>query len=248
MTALQSRFLRFAVVNLLFAFPLAAQQTSCVAAGDEPHHKLLAQGSSIRIYMVELNRLESTERYCSEHPFLRIAVSAGEASNLKENEAAVSHTWRPGEALFVSQPENHVLRNDRGDAFTELEIEDLSSQSGRPIPQECDYNNGEGAPPCFEPQGFPVDPGDVGTWTISFNRRGLSAQKSRISPGESITIGDASHLLLALTPAKLKLKIEGGDEATADLQAQQAIVLPGGAKRTVTNTGAQAARIISVEF
>ena len=243
----RSRLLH-ASIAVLFAFPLAAQQNSCVAAADEPHHKLLAQGSSIRIYMVELNRLESTERYCSGHPFLRIAVNAGEASNLQENSAAVSQNWRPGEALFVSQPENHVLRNDRGDPFRELEIEDLSSRSGQHTPQECDYNNGEGARPCYEPQGFPVDPGNVATWTVSFHRRGLSADKSRLSPGDSITIGDGSHLLLALTPAKLKLKIDGGDEADTELQPQQSIILPAGAKRTITNTGREAAKLISIEF
>jgi hypothetical protein len=240
------RLLCISLISLV-ALPIFAQQ-SCAAAADEPHHKLLVQGSGVRIFMVELNRLETTDRYCSDHPFLRVAVSAGEASNLQENAPPVSHTWRAGEALFVSQPENHVLRNDRGDPFTELEIEDLSSQSARHTPQECDYNGGEGVRPCYEPRGFPVDPGDVGTWTVSFHRRGLTVYKSRLSPGDSITMGDGSHLLLALTPAKLKLKIENGDEAGADLQPQQSIVLPAGAKRTITNTGRDAAKLISVEF
>ena len=242
----RSRLLCVSFISL-FALPIFAQQ-SCVPAANEPHHKLLVQGSSVRIFTVELNRLESTDRYCSAHPFLRIAVSAGEASNLQENSPAVSHTWRPGEALFVSQPENHILRNDRGDEFSELEIEDLNSQSGRHTPQECDYNNSEGTRPCYEPQGFPVDPGNVGSWTVSFHRRGLSADKSRLSPGDSITIGEGSHLLLALTSAKLKLKIENGDEAEADLRPEQSLVLPAGVKRTITNTGRDAAKLISVEF
>ena len=173
---------------------------------------------------------------------------AGEASNLKENAPPVSHNWKPGEALLVSRPENHVLRNERGDIFKELEIEDLSSESGRATLQDCYYNNGEGPLSCYEARGFPVDPGDVGTWTVSFHGRGISANKSRLSPGDSVTIGDASHLLLALTPAKLKLKIEGGDEATADLQPQQAIALPAGARRTITNTGHEGVRLISIEF
>jgi hypothetical protein len=101
----------FAVLLLISAAIAAPAQTStCLDLADEPHHQLLFSNQDVRVVLLELPRLASTEPHCHAHPYFYVIPGEGRSSTTPEGHATFSHDWHGGETRFVFSPVKHVVR------------------------------------------------------------------------------------------------------------------------------------------
>jgi hypothetical protein len=231
----------FAVLLLLsslIATPLiTAQQNSCLDVAEEPHHHLVFQNDAARVYILELPRLEATKMHCHTHSFLMVAAVDGETSRAKPGQAGISHAWRAGEARFVYAPITHTVENQLGSPYRELIVESLRTVSYDPLVTSYDTDD------------FPGDPGDtMPSWNVGFTRGAITAVKSQLAAGAATNLNDPDHVLLALSDVELKIETKAEAAKTLKLAAQEVVAIPGGSAHTVTNTGANSAKFVTVEF
>ena len=57
-----------------------AETSSCLDLADEPHHQLLFSNQDVRVFLLELPRLASTEPHCHAHPYFYVIPGEGRSS------------------------------------------------------------------------------------------------------------------------------------------------------------------------
>jgi hypothetical protein len=227
----------FAVLLLISAAVAAHAETSTgLDLADEPHHQLLFSNQDVRIFLLELPRLASTEPHCHAHPYFYVIPGDGRSSITPEGHATFSHDWHGGETRFVFSPVKHVVRNESINPYREIIVESLHQVQYRPL--DGNYDTDELA-------------GDLGatkpTWTISAVRGNLAVSKTQLALGADFTPQGASQVLIALTDLQFKREREGMPAQNVALSAQEVKVLSGDTIK-LTNTGSHPAKFITVEF
>ena len=211
---------------------LHAQTAACLDAADEPHHHVVFENSRVRVLMLELSRIESTQAYCYSHPYVYIVLGEGKSSTTAEGKGTFSHDWSGSETRLVYAPEKQVVRNESGVPFRELVVELLHG---------VQYNPWEDR---YEDDLFPGDLGSLKpSWTVSFMRGGVMFTKAQVAAGSDYSI--SGHLLVALTELDLRSEADGSDLTVA---AQDTSELPRGSRRVFTNAGTGPARFIVIDF
>jgi hypothetical protein len=213
-----------------------AQTSSCPDLADEFHHQLLFSNQDVRVFLLELARLDSTEPHCHAHPYFYVIPGEGRSSTTPEGHATFSHDWRGGETRFVFSPVKHVVRNESINPYREVIVESLRQIQYRPL--DGNYDTDELA-------------GDLGstkpTWTISAVRGNLAASKTQLAPNADFTPQGASQVLIALTDLQIKREREGMPAQNIELSAQEVKILSGDTIK-LTNTGSHPAKFITIEF
>jgi hypothetical protein len=222
-------------VLFLYHFPAHAQSGACLDAAEEPHHRVLFDSRDVRVLVLELPRIASTEPHCHPHPYIYVVTGEGRSSSTSEGGATFSYDWNGPEARFVRNSVKRVIRNESGTTFREVIVE-----TGRPLQFEPGQDS-------YDTDLFPLDLGSVKpTWDVSFTRGGVTAWKVQLAPGDNFPVDAADHLLIALTDVRLQ---QSGKDASAELslEPQDIHLLPAGSHFTLTNTGSSA-RFILIEF
>ena len=213
-----------------------AETSSCLDLADEPHHQLLFSNQDVRVFLLELPRLASTEPHCHAHPYFYVIPGEGRSSTTPEGHATFSHDWHGGETRFVFSPVKHVVRNEGINPYREVIVESLRQVQYRPL--DGNYDTDELA-------------GDLGstkpTWTISAVRGNLAISKTQLAPGADFTPQGASQVLIALTDLQFKREREGMPAQNVELSMQEVKILTGDTIK-LTNTGSHPAEFITVEF
>jgi len=216
--------------------PSAYAQIACMDLADEPHHQLLYSNADVRVFLLELPRLASTEPHCHSHAFFYVVPGEGRSSMTPDGQATFSHDWHGGETRFMYAPVQHVVRNEGINPYREVVIEILHRVDYKPLDGAYDADELTGEPGSLKP-----------TWSISTTRGPLAAARTQLAPGADYTPQGAGQVLIAITDLDLKRDREGLPAQKIDLQAQEVLVLTGGTLR-LSNTGAHPARFITVEF
>jgi hypothetical protein len=229
----------FVLLSLLIictALTLAASaQTPCLDLADEPHHQLLYSNSEVRVFLLELPRLASTEPHCHNHPFFYVVPGEGRSSVTPDGQATWSSDWHGGETRFLYAPVKHVTRNEGINPYREVVVESLRQVQYQPLDRDSsDLLAGE------------LDSAKP-TWTYSVVRGPLAASKTQLAPGADMAPSGAGQVLIALTDLDLKRERDGLPAQSISLQAQEVLVLTGGTLRLL-NAGAHSAKFITVEF
>jgi hypothetical protein len=224
------------LISAAFTLSVQAQTTTCLDVADEPHHQLLYSNHDVRVFLLELPRLASTEPHCHAHSYFYVVTGEGRSSTTPEGHATFSHDWRGGETRFVYSPAKHVIRNEGINPYREVVVESLRQVQYRAL--DGNYDTDELA-------------GDLGstkpTWTISAVRGPLAVSKTQLAPGADTTPQGAGQVLIALTDLQLKREREGMPAQTVELNAQEVRVLSGDTLK-LTNTSPHSAKFITVEF
>lgn len=207
-----------------------SQSAICRDAADEPHHRVVLDSAQVRVLILELPRIASTESFCYSGPYVYIALGEGRSSSTPEGRGTFSREWRGAEAQIVHQPQQQVIRNESGSTFRELVVE---------LRRGADYD------PMFDysaPDMFPPDLGSVKpTWAVSFVAGGVKFSRVQLAVGEEIRVNRAQHLLVALND----LTMEQAGAQNVSLNAQDFTNVSAG---TLTNTGRDTARFILIEY
>ena len=215
---------------LTFCTSAYSQSAICRDAADEPHHRVVLDSAQVRVFVLELPRIASTDSFCYGSPYVYIALGEGHSSMTPEGKGTFSRDWHGAEAQIVYQPQQQVVRNESGNTFRELVVELRRGVDYDPM---IDYS----APDMFPPDLGSVKP----TWAVSFVAGGVKFSRVQLATGEAIRISRAQHLLVALND----LTMEQTGSQNVGLNAQDFTNVNAG---TLTNTGRDTARFILIEY
>lgn len=209
---------------------------SCLDAASEPHHRVVVENNVARILELSLPRLESTKPYCYARPFLRIFITDTRASTGNTGTGLSSHDWQSGAARFTYVPVERTVRNETNEVHREIIVELRRTIDYLPRSSDSDTD------------GFSSDPGTTfPSWTVSFSRGGVTAQKTQLAPGQDKDVNSSEHLLIALDELDLSKKLDG-NLSPIRLGKTDSTVLPGSVPFTLTNQSKTPTRFILVEF
>ncbi len=216
---------------LLFLSMFAYSQSAiCRDAADEPHHRVVLESAQVRVLLLDLPRIASTDSFCYAGPYVYIALGEGRSSISPDGKGTFSRDWRGSEAQVVYQPQRQVIRNESGNTFREIVVELRRGVDYDPM---IDYS---------APDMFPPDLGSVkATWTVSFVAGGVKFSRVQLAAGEAIRMNRAQHLLVALND----LSLDQANVQTISLGAQDFANVNAG---TLTNAGHDTARFILIEY
>lgn len=225
--------MRHLVVDLFFLVLCTSaysQSALCRDAAEESHHRVVLESVQVRVLLLDLPRIASTDSFCYAGPYVYIALGEGRSSMTAEGKGTVSRDWRGAEAQIVHQPQQQVIRNESGNTFRELVVE---LRRGLDYDPMIDYS---------APDMFPPDLGSVkATWAVSFVAGGVKFSRVQLAAGEGIRLNQAQHLLIALND----LTMEHSGAQTVNLSAQDLTNIGAG---TLTNTARDTARFILVQY
>jgi hypothetical protein len=207
-----------------------SQAALCRDAADESHHRVVLESVQLRVLLLELPRIASTDSFCYGGPYVHIALGEGRSSMTAAGKGTFSRDWRGAEAQIVYQPQQQVIRNESGTTFRELVVE---LRRGADYDPMIDYS----APDVFPPDLGSVKP----TWAVSFVAGGVKFSRVQLAAGEAIRVNRAQHLLVALND----LTMEQIGAQNISLNAQEFTIVNAG---TLTNTGHDTARFIVIEY
>ncbi len=225
------------LLPLFLLIPLAAAQTvspeACPSldAADEPHHSLIFRNSSVRIFELQLGRIQSTQPHCHQHTFVTVVTSES-----RTTDGAISNDWQPGDTRLIYGPYSSNIRNEQSMTHHAIEVETLHT-----VTYSWSLRNQYSDP-------FGADMGTVKpTWSQTFSRAGLAGTRAQLASGDSLDINPPDHLLIATTDLELEVVKPGGTERLT-LSRGDTRMFPGGSVSKLTNRGSDLAKFVIMEF
>lgn len=206
----------------------------CQGLDSDSHFRKLDETSTVRVYRLELGRLESTSMLCQEYAFFYVVTSASETSDTLAGHAGISHKWHPGAARFIQNAETHTIRNETATPHHEVIVEILNRLEYNPFNPGTDVDD-------FSGSGNP----QVGnaTWSISVQHGAMGAVKVQILAGEKLKFSAATKVLIALSDGTLE-----GFGKDLHLSAQDVQLISPDSEFTLTNTSRFPVRLIAISY
>ncbi len=225
-------------LGFLLCSLLAAQTLSPVSIADEPHHKLLLENAHVRVFALELPRLQSTLPI--QHDSNYIVVYLGKST--------VSRTVGGGMPIRYEHDDGEIQRFYAGDIVSEhneavttyrnITVETPEWEGGT-----CGYYWGDYyvCPPDRVPPPVLADT----TSDESVDMGGVVARRFQIMPTDSRATGTTHRptLLIALTDLELS-----GDGQTIVKSRGEAKWFKSGMPPNLKNTGSSPCRFALLEF
>jgi quercetin dioxygenase-like cupin family protein len=223
---------------LLAAITLIAQNTSEVAITAEPHHHLLLENQQVRVWLAEVAPHDATLMHRHEHDYVFVSLGASKISNEVQGKPAVEVKLQDGETRFSPGNFAHIARNLADTPFRNVAVEFLQDDAAHKSPP----------PKWDEERGLHVFTG--GTQHIMFVQDGVRVSETELQPGATVPSHHHSgpHLLVAVSDLELRSDVEGQGPMPGHFKSGDVKWLPGGYTHTLTNTGKQEAKFVTLEF
>ena len=172
------------------------------------------------------------------HDYLFITLGAAHVSNQIKGRDPIELNFVDGDTRFVSTNFAHVAQNLSDKPFRNVTIELLKDEQTRKNPP----------PKWDEERGLNVFNG--GTQHILFVQDGVRVSEIDLQPGGTIPTHhhEGPHLLVAVSDLDLRSDVEGQGPMPGKFKSGDSKWLPGGYTHTLTNTGKQPAKFITLEF
>lgn len=216
---------------------LAAQSTTEVEITSEPSHHLAIDNQYVRVYQVEVAPHAATLMHRHGHDYVFVTLGDAHISNEVEGKASAEAKLADGDTRFTPGNFAHIARNLSDQPFRNVTIELLQDEKGRSAPSHWAEESGETT--------FPG-----GRRKILFVKDGVRVSEVALDPGATVPSHhhDGPHLMVAVSDLDLRSDVEGAGSMPGRLKAGDVKWLPGGYTHTVTNTGKQVARLVTLEF
>jgi len=223
---------------MLAAITLTAQGQSAVEITAEPHHHLLLENQYVRVFLAEVAPHQATLMHRHGHDYVFVSIGASEVSNEVEGKAPVTLKMRDGETRFAPGGFAHIARDLADTPFRAIAVELLQDEAARKTPP----------PKWDEERGLHVLQG--GTQDIMFVQDGVRVSEIDLQPGATVPSHhhNGPHLVVAVSDLDVRSDIEGKAPIAAHMNAGEVKWLTGGYTHTLTNTGKQQAKFITLEF
>lgn len=223
---------------ILATIALAAQSTPEVAITAEPHHHLLLENQQVRVWLAEVAPHDATLMHRHAHDYVFVSLGATEVSNEVEGKAPVTLKMPDGETRFAPGGFAHIARDLATTPFRAVAVEFLQDEAAHKTP-----------PPAWdEDRGLHVFTG--GTQHIMFVQDGVRISEIELQPGATIPSHHHTgpHLVVAVSDLDVRSDVEGQAPMPGHIKSGDVKWLPGGYTHTLTNTGKQEAKFVTLEF
>ena len=220
-------------------------QTAAPAEVDitaEPHHHLVLENQYVRVFSLEIPPHGITQLHRHGHDYISVNLGLSQVENDVVGKPPAKLTLQDGETRFVPGAFAHLGKNLSDQPFHTVIIELLQDEKARHSPPPKWGVNGD------EERGLHILNG--GTRDILFVKDGVRVSDLELQPGGVLPKHHHTgpHLVVAVTDLDLRSDVEGKGPQQIQLKAREVAWGKGGDTHTVTNTGKQNARLITIEF
>jgi len=234
------KFRRLLSAGVLSSFLVFAQAAdpAAVDISREPHHHLVLENSSVRVFLVNVAPHESTLLHRHGHDYISITLGESEVSNEVEGKSPVHLNLRDAETYFLPANCAHLARNLATTPFRNLIVELLQDEKARKTPP----------PKWDEERGLQVFNG--GTQEILFVMDGVRVSEIELAPGGVVPSHhhNRPHLLVAVSDLEIGSDGVGMGPMPGHFKSGDVKWLPGGYTQALTNVGRKPAKIVTLEF
>ena len=216
---------------------LLAQTTTEVEITAEPSHHLVLDNEYVRVFKVEVAPQASTLMHRHRHDYIFVTLGNAHLSNEVEGKPPADVNLSDGDTRFSAGNFAHIARDLSEQPFRNVTIELMQDQKLRETPSHWPEESGE--------KTFPG-----GRSKILFVKDGVRVSEVTLDPGATVPSHhhDGPHLLVAVSDLDLRSDVDGKGPMPGMLKSGDVKWLPGNYTHTVTNTGKQVARLVTVEF
>jgi oxalate decarboxylase/phosphoglucose isomerase-like protein (cupin superfamily) len=228
------------VLTSFFA-ALDAQELEITA---EPHHQMVLANDQVRVFNVEVPPHSETLMYWHRHDYIYVVLGAAQIVNAVKGKDPATLALADGDVTFVPGTFAHIFRNLSSQPFRNVTIELLRDEKLRQSPAHWNPAYPE------EDRGLAIFHG--GTQEILFVKDGVRVSEVELQPGAVIPAHHhvGPHLLVAINDYQMRSDVEGKGKGSnlISMTPGETKWTPGGYSHTLTNTGHNAAKFISLEF
>jgi len=223
---------------------LTAQATE-VEITAEPHHHLTFENKSVRVFYVEVPPNSETLTHWHRHDYISVILGSAEITNTIKDKPPITVNFADGDARFATAPFAHYVRALGDRPFRNVTVEILEDEALRNSIAKWDPNKNED-------RGLEVLP--QGTKRTLFVKDGIRATEYELQPGGIVPSHHHTgpHLLIAVTDLDIRSDVEGqgpnSGPVPAHFKSGDSKWLPGNYSHTITNTGANPAKFVTLEF
>jgi quercetin dioxygenase-like cupin family protein len=223
---------------LLAAIALTAQIPSEVDITAEPHHHLLFENKDVRVFLAEVAPHDATLMHRHSHDYVFVSLGTTNVSNEVAGKQPVILKMQDGEVRFAPGGFAHIARDLADTPFRAVAVELLGDDTAHKTPP----------PKWDEERGLHVLQG--GTQDIIFVQDGVRVSEIELQPGATIPSHHHTgpHLVIAVSDLDLRSDIEGMGPMPSHFKSGEVKWVPGGYTHTLTNTGTQKAKLVTLEF
>jgi len=230
--------LRSWVFILAAAAIVSGQTASEVEITAEPGHHRAIENQYVRVFQVEVPPHASTLLHRHRHDYVFVTLGACEVENDVVGKPPVTLKLQDGETEFTPGNFAHIAKNLSDQPFRNVTIELLQDATARKT-----------SPPKWdEERGVQILEG--GTKDILFVKDGVRVTDVQLQPGAVMPSRHhfGPHLLVAVSDLEIRSDVAGQGPMPGHFKSGDTKWLPGGYTHTLTNTGKQPARFITLEF
>lgn len=228
--------MRMAGSLALSLFCLLLPSTEAVEVTAEPMHHLAVANEQVRVFQVEVAPHASTLLHHHGHDYLFVTLGEAHISNEVLGKPPVELKLPDGETRFTPGNFAHVARNLSDQPFRNVTVELMQDETLRDAPSPW-------------PEGGDQELPGVRS-KVLFVRDGARVSAVELEPGATMPSHhhDGPHLLVAVSDLKIRSDVEGQGPMPGRFKAGDVKWLPGGYTHTLTNTGKDRARFVTVEL
>lgn len=229
------------LVGALALSVLLVAQPAAVEITNEPHHHLILQNESVRVFRVEVPPGDPTLMHHHAHDYVWTSLGAADINNQVEGKPPARLQFKDGETRFTAANFSHIVTDFAPAPFRNITVEILQDEKLRNAPSPWD-------PAKNEDRGLQVFTG--GTKQILFVKDSVRVSELELQPGAVIPSHhhNGPHLVIAITDFDLRSDVEGKKPVPLHAKAGDASWIPGGYTHTVTNESKQPAKFVTLEF
>jgi quercetin dioxygenase-like cupin family protein len=215
---------------------LLLPSTEAVEITAEPMHHLAVDNEQVRVFQVEVAPHASTLLHRHGHDYLFVTLGESHISNEVLGKPPVELKLSDGETRFTPGNFAHVARNLSDQPFRNVTVELMQDATLRDAPSPWPQEGGDQELPGVRSK-------------VLFVRDGARVSSIEIEPGATIPSHhhDGPHLLVAVSDLEIRSDVEGQGPMPGKFKSGDVKWLPGGYTHTLTNTGKELARLVTVE-
>jgi quercetin dioxygenase-like cupin family protein len=208
----------------------------------EPHHHLTLENKSIRVFNVEVPPHSDTLMHWHRHDYIYVTLGDTEVVNAVKDKAPVTVKLQDGETRFSAATFAHIARNPTDQPFRNVTIEILEDEALRNSTAKWDEDRA-------------LDVLTKGTKQVLFVKDGIRVSEFELQPGGIVPLHHHTgpHLLVAVSDLDLRedaIRSDAGGHAPmpGHFKSGDSKWLPGNYSHSITNTGKQPAKFVTLEF
>ncbi|MGD1022980.1 MAG: hypothetical protein ABR880_09380 [Candidatus Sulfotelmatobacter sp.] len=218
----------------ILAVQAAAPEVEITA---EPHHHLVLENQSVRVFNVGVPPHTDTLMHWHRHDYIYVTLGDTEVVNAVKDKPPVTVKLRDGETRFSPATFAHIARNLTDQTFRNVTIEILEDESLRHSTAHWEEDRG-------------LETFQGGTQEILFVKDGIRVSEFEVQPGGIVPTyhHNGPYLLVAVTDIDLRTDVVAMGATPGLYKSGDSKWLPANYSRTITDTSTQLAKFVTLEF